>query len=164
MTYPLVCELDYRYANLLALGPDIEVLFIVGDSDPLAVATHLKEVRSRMKAKTWWLKIFKGDHSFTLWDKLEHPTVMWEITQTPGQIAGRWANTEHLDTVNTELMLMWNQDLDANGVKANVPRWTAWTPLPPDTPKQDVNFSISLAGGQSPTKDGRYTFSVPGRR
>jgi hypothetical protein len=65
VTYPLVRNLEYRYADLLALGSDIEVLFIVGDSDPLAVQTHLIEVRKHMRAKSWWINVFKGGHTFT---------------------------------------------------------------------------------------------------
>ncbi|KAH7395470.1 hypothetical protein BKA64DRAFT_708866 [Cadophora sp. MPI-SDFR-AT-0126] len=90
-TYPLVRDLNYRYADLLTLGSDISVLFVVGDGDPLAVETHLREVRHRMRAKSWWIKLIKGDHSFKQWTEDE----MENTLDIAGQLAAIWAKEEN---------------------------------------------------------------------
>jgi hypothetical protein len=150
-TYPLVRDLDYRYADLLALGPDIEVLFVVGDGDPLAVETHLREVRHRMRAKSWWIKLIKGDHTFKLWteEEIEH------TLDIAGQIAAIWAKTENLDPDLSELRL---QSMFETG-KAE---WTGWQPPEPDSPKPATHFKVQLEGGKIPNGGGSFQFTLPG--
>lgn len=86
VTFPLVRGLDIRYTDLLALSADTEVLFIIGDSDALCPETHLKEIRGRMKAKSWWIRLVNGDHQFRIW---ETKTIRDGILNIAGQIASK---------------------------------------------------------------------------
>ena len=86
---------------------------------------------------------------------------MQTMLDTAGQIVGQRAKAEKLDPNTTEITLEWNTK---DGPEKYMPTWGGWAPRPPDTPKADIHFNISLAGGQAPAKDGKYTFSVPGRR
>jgi len=150
-TYPLVRDLNYRYADLLALGPDIEVLFVVGDSDPLAVETHLHEVRGRMQAKSWWIKVVKGDHTFGRWTDEQMETTLG----IAGQMAAIWAKTEELDPQLTELILLWSD-------KQEKVDWTGWQPPPPESPRAATHFTVTLAGGKLPAGGGSFHFTLPG--
>lgn len=150
-TYPLVRDLNYRYADLLALGPDIEVLFVVGDGDPLAVETHLREVRHRMRAKSWWIKLIKGDHSFNMWTKDEIENTL----DIAGQIAALWAKTENLDPDLSELRLQTK-------FETGKAEWTGWQPPEPDTPKPATHFNVQLEGAKIPNGGGSFQFTLPG--
>jgi hypothetical protein len=79
------------------------------------------------------------------------------ILDIAGQLAGQWAKTENLDPNATELFLEWSKDHKQI-------EWGQCRLLPPDTPKADLHFNISLAGGQAPTKDGKYTILLPVKR
>jgi hypothetical protein len=153
-TYPLVRGLDYRYADLIALGPDIEVLFVVGDGDPLAVETQMREVRHRMRAKSWWIKVVNANHTFGLWTE----PVMENMVDIAGQIAAVWAKTETLDPELTELTLQWRGPYEAGGQA----EWTAWSPPLPDSPKPATHFSVCLSGGKLPPGGGSFDFALPG--
>lgn len=71
---------------MLALGADTDVLFIIGDSDVLTPETHLKEVRARMKARSWWIRLVQGDHQFKIW---ETKTIRDAILNIAGQMAAK---------------------------------------------------------------------------
>jgi hypothetical protein len=86
VTFPLVRGLDVRYSDLLALSADAEVLFLSGDSDALAPETHLKEIRRKMKAKSWWIRLVGADHQFRLW---ETKTIRDAILNIAGQMAAK---------------------------------------------------------------------------
>lgn len=86
ITFPLVRGLDVRYTDLLALSSDTEVLFIIGDSDALCPETHLLEVRKKMRAKSWWIKLVGGDHKFLLW---ETKVIRDSILNIAGQMASK---------------------------------------------------------------------------
>ncbi|PMD34166.1 hypothetical protein L207DRAFT_638717 [Hyaloscypha variabilis F] len=150
-TYALVRDLEYRYADLLALGPDIEVLFIVGDGDPLAVETHLREVRNRMRAKSWWIKLIKGNHSFNSWSAEEVENTL----DIAGQIAAIWAKTETLDPDLSEMKLQASFDTG----KAE---WTGWQVPEPETPVPETSFKVQVEGGTIPNGGGSFQFSLPG--
>lgn len=150
-TYPLVRDLNYRYADLLALGSDIEVLFIVGDGDPLAVETHLREVRHRMRAKSWWIKLVKGDHSFKLWTDQE----MESTLDIAGQLAAIWVKTENLDPDLSELRLQ-------SSFETGKTEWTGWQPPEPGTPRPGTFFNVHAEGEDMPNGGGSFHFSLPG--
>ena len=152
-TYALVRDVKYRYADLLALGPDIEVLFVVGDGDPLAVETHLRCVRNRMRAKTWWIKLIKGNHTFNNWsaDEIEN------TLDIAGQIAARWMKTEILDPDLSELRLQTKFDTG----KAE---WTAWQQPEPETPVEATQFKVQVEGGAIPNGGGSFQFTLPGAK
>lgn len=147
-TYPLVRGLDQRYEELLALEPDTEVLFIIGDSDPLAVEMHLKAIRARMRAKSWWLKVVNGDHA--MW--FEDPGTD-AICNVIGQIAARW-NVERDDKL-TDLTIGWDG-------KEKVAKWTEWREEAADPPIPDTKINLSLFGSHLPGGGGEFSFKLTG--
>lgn len=86
VTFPLVRNLDVRHSDLLALSADTDVLFIIGDSDAMAPETHLKEIRQKMKARSWWIRLVGADHQFKLW---EGKTIRDAILNIAGQMAAK---------------------------------------------------------------------------
>ncbi|KAH7400066.1 hypothetical protein BKA64DRAFT_707746 [Cadophora sp. MPI-SDFR-AT-0126] len=109
-THLLIRGLDERYEELLELKPDVDVLFVFGDSDALCHEMHLNTVRQRMHARTWWVRMIDGDHA--LWYDLdEKRTALCNIA---GQIAARWNVSR--DPELTELTLNLDKD-------ANQPKW-----------------------------------------
>lgn len=151
-TLPLVRDLDYRYADLIALDQNVEILFIVGDGDPLAVETQLREVRHRMRAKSWWIKLIRGDHEFKSWDKGELEGAL----DVAVQLAGIWAKSEDLDSDLSEMALQSSH-------RTGKVEWTSWQPPSPDTPKPAAFFNVEVEGGNMPPGGGRFQFQVPGR-
>lgn len=124
-TYPVVRGLDERYEELLALEVDVEALFIIGDYDPLAVEILMRAVRSRMRAKSWWVKVVRGDHSFrTFSDEARNA-----VCNVAGQTAALW-NVER-DPNLTELTMKW--DLE-KGAKEKSVIWKDWQALTADRP------------------------------
>jgi hypothetical protein len=147
-TYPLVRGLDERYEELLALEPDVEVLFVVGDSDPLAVEMHLKAIRSRMRAKSWWLKVGEGDHA--LWyDGAGHSAVC----NVAGQIAALW-NIER-DPNLRELTLGWDSE-------KQIATWTEWRGPAEDPPILDTKVNLAVLGSHLPGGGGNFSFKLAG--
>ncbi|PVH89429.1 hypothetical protein DL98DRAFT_355881, partial [Cadophora sp. DSE1049] len=103
-TYPLIRGLDERYEELLELKSDVDVLFVVGDSDALCHEMHLNAIRKRMRARTWWVRMIDGDHA--LWyDPNEKRNALCNIA---GQIAAQWNVSR--DPELTELTLDWDKD------------------------------------------------------
>jgi hypothetical protein len=121
------------------------VLFVVGDDGPLAVETHLREVRERMCAKSWWIKLIRGNHDFNMW-------IPEEIENTLGivwQIAALWAKTESLDPDLSELRLQTKYDTS----KAE---WTSWQTPEPDTPQAASNSKVQAEGGKCRMVEGVF--------
>lgn len=71
--------------DLLGLGEDVEVLFVGGDRDELCDVVDLLEMRRKMKARTWWLRIEGADHGI----KFEGEK-RWRLCEAVGRIAGHW--------------------------------------------------------------------------
>jgi hypothetical protein len=85
-TYPLVRGLDERYEELLKLVKGTDVLFIVGDSDPLCVEMHLMAIRTLMSAQSWWVRLVSADHGIR-YDTDEKRDALCNVA---GQIAAKW--------------------------------------------------------------------------
>jgi hypothetical protein len=128
-----VRDLNYCYADLITLGPDIEVLFVVGDGDPLAIETHLCEVRQRMHAKSWWIELIKGDHGFNICSKEEIKNTL----DIAGQLSAIWAKTEKLDPDLSELVLRTKSETG----KAE---WTIWQSPQSETPVSATYFGVQV--------------------
>ena len=72
----------------------------------MAVETHLREVRARMCAKSWWIKLIRGNHDFNVWIPKEMENALGIVWQ----IATLWAKTESLDPDLSELRLQTKYD------------------------------------------------------
>ena len=147
-TYPLVRGLDERYEEVLSLTADTDVLFIIGDSDPLCHEMHLSAIRSRMKARTWWIRMIQGDHA--LWYEDAQRDRMCNVA---GQLAAWWCDEGNRDAGLTELTLGWDDE-------ARVATWTNWmAPSPKPEPAQ-TRFNVSVLGSRLPGGVGNFSFNL----
>ena len=117
-TYPLTRGLSERYEELLALDAETDVLFIIGDSDPMAIELLLNPLRQRMRARSWWIKVIGADHAF--W--FDPPETRDGICNVAGQIASMWIVDGNRDPERTELTLKYDPTPGIQQVT-----WTGWT-------------------------------------
>jgi dienelactone hydrolase len=150
MTYPIVRGLEERFDELVALTADIDVLMIIGDEDALAPEQQLKALRSRMRARTWWLKINKGDHALWFGDAGQR----YSILNICGQIAARWSMDEARDPTLTESFIGWNGT-------TNRCEWTPWTAPAPEPVRGNTRFNIDVSGSHMQSGGGNFTVSLP---
>jgi hypothetical protein len=121
-TYPLVRGLDERYEELLKLVKGTNVLFIVGDSDPLCIEMYLMAIRRRMSAQSWWVRLVGADYGIR-YDTDEERDALCNIA---GQIAAKWNEGDGgRDPEKTECTLGWNKE------RGEV-EWTGWMEKPED--------------------------------
>lgn len=76
LSYPLHREINLRHEELLNLPNDVDVIFISGTKDPMCAEPILHLVRSRMKAKSWYIKVVGGDHSMKISEASEARQVL----------------------------------------------------------------------------------------
>jgi hypothetical protein len=149
-TYPLTRGLDERYEELLALDANTDVLFILGDSDALCHELHLKAIRERMRARTWWIRLLKADHA--VW--YEDPEQRDTICNVAGQIAAHWNIDENRNPALTELTLGWNATVGQV-------QWTGFMAPPQEPERPNTRFNINILGGNMHGGGGNFTFSLP---
>ena len=141
-TYPLIRGLDERFEELLELKSDVDVLLELGDSDAHCHEIHLKVVRQRMRARTWWVRMVNGDHA--LWyDPDEKRTALCNIA---GQIAARWNVSR--DPELTEL------------TDANQPTWTNWMAPAAEPARQQTTFNNNISNQLLSVAGGNFTFNL----
>jgi len=141
-TYPLTRGLSERYEELLQLEDNVDVLFVVGDSDPLCHELHLRAIRNRMRARTWWIRVINGDHLFMMKGDTVQERKMCDIA---GQIAARWNVDGGRDPNKTELTL------DYDMVKKEAV-WTEWLEDPEKKVggAAPVTVKLTISGGNLP--------------
>jgi hypothetical protein len=115
-TYPLIRDTEARYEELLQLASDVDVLFIVGDSDHLCTELPLSAIRRRMRARTWWIRVKGADHGFLMKGDVE---AQQGLCGAAGQLAARWNVDGGRDPGRTEMTLQWDEER-----KEAV--WTGW--------------------------------------
>ncbi|KAI9732736.1 MAG: hypothetical protein M1818_007470 [Claussenomyces sp. TS43310] len=140
-TYPLTRDLQERYEELLALDCDTDVLFIVGDMDPLCIELLLKPVRARMRARSWWIRMVNGDHA--LW--WEPEAARHNICNVAGQLAAKWH--ESRDPALTEMTLR---------ISGEQVVWDAWHAPTVETNKALTTLTVSTNGTPN------FNFTLPG--
>ena len=146
-TYPLIRCLEERFEELLELKSDVDVLFVLGDSDALCHEMHLKAVRQRMRARTWWIRMVNGDHA--LWyDPDEKRNALCNIA---GQISARWNVSR--DPELTELTLDWDDD-------ANQPTWTNWMAPSAEAATQQTTVNINISNQLLSAAGGTFIFNL----
>lgn len=143
VSYPLHTAKDVRDHILLDLPSSVMVLFVGGDSDNMCDLKRLKDVRLKMKCKTWQLAVKGADHGMMLNPK----SGTQEVGRMTGTIAAAWLkNTEeHL----TEGTLSWDAD-------RAVAQWSGWSGLGNDT---TIATAAPPKTGEAPIKP-----MVPARR
>ena len=148
-SYPLVRGVTIREEELLAIEADVDVLFIIGDEDPMAQELHFRAVRSRMRCRTWWMKVKRGDHSLFFDANFGRKRI--GMCNVIGQIAAMWSARR--DAQRTELTVDW-EGSDEDGH----PVWTDWNAAVPDPPLRATRFNVSVLG--QPLPGGGFTFAL----
>jgi len=151
-TYPLVRGIDERYEELLQLSSDVDVLFVVGDSDPLCVEMHLAAIRKRMRARTWWIRVIGADHQFSMRGNNGAGTKLCNVA---GQIAAKWNVEGGRDLEKTELTLQYDK-VNKQAV------WTEWF-AHPDLKKvseKPITVTITLSGGSLPAAGEEFAHTL----
>ncbi|KIW68190.1 hypothetical protein PV04_04151 [Phialophora macrospora] len=106
-SYPLVSPSgDVRDKILLEVRPDVAVLFISGDHDSMCDLDMLDEVRGKMVAKTWLVRVRGADHGMNLrgGKKLKEGTKL--VGEAIGKMAAAWL-TER-DQEKTQIDISWD--------------------------------------------------------
>lgn len=103
-SYPLQNDKEIRDKILLDLPDDKDVLFISGDHDSMCDLDKLNEVRQKMKAKTWLIRVRDADHGMNV--KPKKATV--GVGEECGMLAAEWllARKEN----ETEREVWWGED------------------------------------------------------
>ncbi|KAJ9604725.1 hypothetical protein H2200_010839 [Cladophialophora chaetospira] len=91
VSYPLVGPSgDMRDKILLDIRPDVDVLFISGANDNMCDWDKLNEVRSKMKAKTWCVKVHGADHGMNVRGAKNLKDGTWKVGNMTGLVAAKW--------------------------------------------------------------------------
>ncbi|ETI24233.1 hypothetical protein G647_03602 [Cladophialophora carrionii CBS 160.54] len=107
VSYPLVGPSgDVRDKILLDTRPDVDVLFISGDHDSMCDMDLLDEVRGKMKARTWIVRVKGADHGMNLrgGKKLKEGTKA--VGGMTGKLAAGWL--QERDQERKEMDLSWD--------------------------------------------------------
>jgi hypothetical protein len=144
--------LEEHYDELLNLEADTDVLFIVGDADPQAPEQQLKALRQNMQARTWRVKVLKGDHAFTLGGVGGDQQAA--TCNIMGQLAVRWNMSDNRDPALSELTLSWND-------QTNQCDWTAWSAPVTEPARPNTRLTIGVAGPHIRRGGGSFNYSLP---
>jgi predicted alpha/beta-hydrolase family hydrolase len=116
-SYPLQTDKEVRDQILLDLPAAKDVLFISGDHDSMCDLEMLNEVRRKMKAKSWLIRVRDADHGMNAKPK----RATRAIGEETGSIAAAWLH-ERKDN-DTEREIWWGVD-EAGENCVHSGRWT----------------------------------------
>ena len=161
-SYPLQTNKETRDQILLDLPGDKKVLFISGDHDSMCDLNKLNEVRMKMKAKTWLIRVRDADHGMNV--KPKKATV--SIGEQCGILAAEWLCGMKDD--GTESEIWWGED-DQDNERVHSGTWQkAAEPGSNDTrakPATEAHSPEKKAGNVGePSKSREKTRAVPMRR
>ena len=106
-SYPLVSPRgDVRDEILINVAEDVDVLFISGDHDSMCDLGMLEDVRERMKASTWLVRVNGADHGMSIrgGKKLKEGTEA--IGNAVGKVAAAWLRDRGKES--REMHLIWD--------------------------------------------------------
>jgi len=87
VSYPLVsAKGDVRDEILVGVGEGVDVLFVVGGRDAMCPRSGLREVRARMKARSWVVVVEGADHGMGVKPK----AATEEMVRETGRVAAEW--------------------------------------------------------------------------
>jgi hypothetical protein len=93
VSYPLKGG-EERARILVDLRGDVEVLFIIGESDELCDLERLRRVREEMKCKSWLIVVKGADHGMGVKPK----RASQEVVERTGQAAAEWIKNRAAET------------------------------------------------------------------
>lgn len=108
VSYPLVGASggDLRDQILLDLPEGVDVLFISGSHDSMCDLAQLREVRGKMKAKTWMVEVQGADHGMGL--KAPQKAGIEVMREYMGEMAARWLTTRNEG--KRSCVLSWDEE------------------------------------------------------
>ena len=115
-SYPLQTAKETRDQILLDLPSDNEVLFISGNHDSMCDLTKLDQVRKKMKAKTWLIRVRDADHGMNVKPK----KATRAIGEETGMLAVEWLDTRRESETEREV---WWEDKDEGDGHVNNGHW-----------------------------------------
>jgi len=119
ISYPLGKDSELQDAELLALPPWLNIIFISGDRDHLLDIDELDAVREKMKAQTWRVIVRGADHDMRMMPEEGTKAIGMEV----GVLVADWLTQREN---NREGEMRWNAD--------NVEvEWSGWVPSLPLT-------------------------------
>ena len=146
-SYPLQTDKKVRDQILLDLPDDKEVLFISGDHDSMCDLAKLNEVRKKMKAKTWLIRVRDADHGMNIKPK----KATRAVGEATGILAEEWLHTR--TESKNEREIWWEADDRGEGhvrsgcwARAGVSKTKDEVRETPSEPKQNGS---SEAGSKS---------------
>lgn len=98
---------DEHYEELLALDAEMDVFFVIGDSDPISVDIPLEPVHQCMRARIWKIKFMGADHGFGFLK--DAPEKRDAICTVEGQIASIWNLDGNRGLAPTEMTLDYDK-------------------------------------------------------
>lgn len=119
ISYPLRKHSGLQDAELLALPPWLNVIFISGDRDHLLDIDELDAIREKMKAQTWRVVVRQADHSMHMMPDEGTEAIGMGV----GVIVAEWLSQREN---NREGELRWND----NNMQVE---WSGWVPFLPLT-------------------------------
>ena len=131
-SYPLQTDKDIRDQILLDLPVDKSVLFISGDHDSMCDLSKLNEVRMKMKAKTWLIRVRDADHGMNV--KPKKATV--SIGEKCGILAAEWLCA--MKEGGTDCEIWWGEDDQGNEEVHSTPWKNSTEPASDETKAKPV--------------------------
>lgn len=104
VSYPLHTDKEARDQILLDLPADKEVLFMSGDHDSMCDLDRLQEVRHKMRAKTWLVRVRNADHGMNVKPK----KATMAVGEQCGILAAEWLHTR--EEGKTEREVWWGEE------------------------------------------------------
>ncbi|KUJ16323.1 uncharacterized protein LY89DRAFT_559708, partial [Mollisia scopiformis] len=108
VSYPLhTGKGDVRDEILMEIDEEVKVLFVIGDRDSMCDLGRLEEVRAKMKARTWLVKVEGADHGMTVKPKVGTKAV-GELT---GKVVADWLGMEEgLEVKSKSSRIWWDEE------------------------------------------------------
>lgn len=107
VSYPLRGDKgDLRDQLLLDIDEDIDVLFVIGDIDPMCDLKELATVRKQMKTKTWIVIVNNANHGM----EMRPSKATSAMGKMMGRLAARWIDER--DEKLTNCKIHWDKDHD----------------------------------------------------
>jgi hypothetical protein len=112
VSYPLIGPNgDVRDQILLDIGADVDVLFISGDGDNMCDLERLKEIREKMKARSWMVLVEGADHGMNLHGGAGGKKGTEIMGKETGRVAARWIDNR--DVRKREMIMKWDGSREA---------------------------------------------------
>ena len=129
VSYPLHTDKATRDQILLDIPEEVNVIFVSGDTDSMCNLGRLKDVRGKMKCKSWQLTVIGADHGM----KVKPKSGTTDVGRMTGEVVAKWL--VHADHDLTEGSIYWDP-------KKSQAEWNGWAL--PENPNRDESESRRL--------------------